>query len=71
MAGEPDSLKLVGPLGLWEVALVSGEVLSLKAHAYSQADGEYRFHMLMEGAPPVDQVVFRIPAALVDAVLGG
>jgi hypothetical protein len=64
-------LELIGELGEWKVTLVSGEVIGLAAHAYAEENGAYLFSAFLEGDPPVEIPVARIPSALVAKVRGG
>ncbi len=63
--------ELIGELGEWEVTLVSGDVISVLAHAYEQVEGAYLFSAFAEGQPVVELPLVRIPSKLVTRVLGG
>lgn len=64
-------LQLVHDPGDWTVALSSGDELSVSAHAYHEADDHYVFAMLMEGTPPSEIEVLRLPRSAVAGIRGG
>jgi len=64
-------LELVHDPGVWTLTLRSGEVLRVAAHAYGEVDGSYQFVMLMEGKPPFETEVLRIPRDAVSEIRGG
>jgi hypothetical protein len=66
-----ESLTICGDLSDWELSLVGGGVIRLRAHGYSKEHEEYRFSMLMDGQPRFIVEVFRIPYRLVSKVRGG
>jgi hypothetical protein len=70
-SGPSSEVRLAGDLGSWEVLLVSGGLLHLKAHAYSQDQDEYIFVALAEGNPRYEVELARIPVPLVARVRGG
>lgn len=67
----PTRFELVHELGSWEVTLRSGDVLEIAAHGYSEDDNVYTFSALMEGAPPFEVEVARVPRELVEKIRGG
>jgi len=64
-------LQLVHEPGTWTVTLTSGDELRVSAHAYGEVDGHYEFVMLMEGSPPFETEVLRIPRNAVAGISGG
>lgn len=66
-----DSLDLVLGLDGWEVTLKSGDVITVRALAYSREDNVLIFTGLERGTPNRDVELVRIPARLVDSVRGG
>jgi hypothetical protein len=64
-------LQLVHEPGEWTVTLRGGDVLCVRAHAYGEVDGSYQFVMLMEGDPPFESEVLRVPRDAVTAIRGG
>ena len=64
-------LMLTSELPSWELQLVNGEVIRLKAHAYSHDQGTYVFVALMEGTPCYEIELARIPVNLVKSLRGG
>lgn len=64
-------LQLVHEPGRWVVTLRSGDVLDVAAHAYGEVDDSYQFVLLMEGKPPFESEVLRIPRAAVSEIRGG
>ncbi len=64
-------LMLTSELPSWELQLVNGDVIRLKAHAYSHEHGNYVFVALMEGTPRYEIELARIPVNLVNNIRGG
>jgi hypothetical protein len=64
-------IKIIGDLGAWEVALVTGGTLRLAAHAYSLNNGQYVFVALAEGRPNYEIELAVIPEDLVSSITGG
>jgi hypothetical protein len=64
-------IKIIGDLGAWEVALVTGGTLRLAAHAYSLNNGQYVFVALAEGRPNYEIELAVIPEGLVSSITGG
>lgn len=64
-------LQLVHEPGTWTVVLHTGEVLQVTAHAYGEIDDDYQFVLLMEGKPPFETEVLRIPRKAVSEIRGG
>jgi hypothetical protein len=67
----PTRLELMGELGEWEVRLVTGEAVWLAAHAYTEEQGDHLFSAFLEGEPPIEIPIARIPSKLVAKVRGG
>jgi hypothetical protein len=53
------------------VTLHTGDVLQVTAHAYGEVDNSYQFALLMEGKPPFESEVLRIPSKAVSEIRGG
>jgi len=53
------------------VTLHTGDVLQVTAHAYGEVDDSYQFVLLMEGKPPFESEVLRIPRKAVSEIRGG
>jgi hypothetical protein len=64
-------LELVHEPGKWTVTLRSGDILEVAAHAYGEVEGSYQFVLLMEGKPPFESEVLRVPRAAVAEIRGG
>jgi len=64
-------LMLTNELPSWELHLVNGEVIRLKAHAYWHDQGTYVFVALIEGTPRYEIELARIPVNLVKSIRGG
>jgi hypothetical protein len=64
-------LQLVHQPGAWTVTLRTGDVLQVAAHAYAEVDDRYQFVMLMEGTPPFETEVLRVPRDVVSEIRGG
>ena len=73
MSDSQDSrhLELTAELGQWELTLVSGDVVSVRAHGYSVEGDDFVFVALMEGTPCFEVEIARFPASCVKAVDGG
>ena len=70
MTDQP-SLVLTSDLDYWEVTLNTGEVLTVRAHAFGESKGDYVFVALMRGTPNFEHEILRIPAATVSEIEGG
>ena len=57
--------------GRWVVTLAGGHDAQITASGYSENDGDYVFSMLIEGTPPLDVEVVRLPSDLVENISGG
>lgn len=64
-------LQLVHEPGKWVVTLQSGDFLEVAAHAYAEVDDSAQFVLLMEGTPPFESEVLRVPRAAVADIRGG
>jgi len=64
-------LQLVHEPANWAVTLRTGDVLQVTAHAYAEVDDSYQFVMLMEGKPPFETEVLRVPRKAVSEIRGG
>jgi hypothetical protein len=64
-------LQLVHEPGAWTVTLRNGELLQVAAHAYGEVDDSYQFVLLMEGKPPFETEVLRVPRSAVSEIRGG
>lgn len=64
-------LQLVHEPGRWVVTLRSGDALDVVAHAYGEVGESYQFVLLMEGEPPFESEILRIPRAAVSEIRGG
>jgi hypothetical protein len=53
------------------VKLHSGDVLRVAAHAYAEVGDDYQFVLLMEGKPPFETEVLRVPRGVVSEIRGG
>jgi hypothetical protein len=71
MGAESTLLKLVQQPGVWTVRLQSGETLQVAAHSYEDDHNGYRFLMLMQGKPPFETEVLRVPRRAVAEIRGG
>lgn len=60
--------QLMGDLTYWEIKLKSGEVITLSAHTAREEEGAYVFMALMDGSPPFEYELARVPAAVVEIV---
>ncbi|HUP32332.1 MAG TPA: hypothetical protein VM184_04810 [Gaiellaceae bacterium] len=58
-------------LDLWTLTLVTGDEITVRAHAYSERDGSYIFVALMAGVPAYEYEIARIPAIAVADLVGG
>lgn len=63
--------ELAAELGQWELTLVSGDVVSVRAHGFTVEGGDFVFVALMEGTPCFEVEIARFPASCVEAVDGG
>jgi hypothetical protein len=63
--------QLTSELDPWEIRLVSGHILHLKAHAYSKKGRSYVFVALMKGSPHYFVELSRLPISAVKTILGG
>jgi len=66
-----DGMQFVFEPGSWEVHLVGGWSLQIRADGFSEESGEVVFTTLMAGQPNYEFVVARLPAAAVAGVFGG
>jgi len=57
--------------GEWTVVLKDGCVLEVVAHGYGESDGHHCFVLVMEGDPPIEIVVARVPTGAILSVAGG
>lgn len=64
-------LQLVHEPGTWTVVLHSGDVLRVTAHAYGELGADYQFVLLMEGTPPFETEMLRVPRSAVADIRGG
>jgi hypothetical protein len=67
----PIEIRLTGELGTWEVQLVGGGNMHLKAHSYTRQQDAYVFVALAEGSPRYEVELARIPVTLVQRIRGG
>jgi hypothetical protein len=65
--GEPMP-ELMGGLTYWEVKLKGGGVITLRAHSAREEGDAYLFVALMDGSPPFEYELARVPAAVVEKV---
>jgi hypothetical protein len=70
-SARPDPPRLVSCLEDWEVTLISGATLIVRAHAYSEHEGFYVFVALMAGTPHYEYELLRIPVGEVRDIQGG
>lgn len=63
--------RLTSDLDYWQVVLNTGEKITLRAHGVAERDDHYVFVALMEGQPPFEYELCRIPVAAVKDVSGG
>jgi hypothetical protein len=63
--------KLTSDLDHWEVTLRTGEVLTVRAHAFGESGEDYVFVALMKGEPNFEYELLRMPAVTVAEVEGG
>jgi hypothetical protein len=68
---ETGHLELVSELGTWHITLVTGNDIEATAHGYSKEENDYVFSLLMEGEPPFEIDVLRIPVDIVSKIRGG
>ena len=72
LASVETSLQLVQPLGDWTLTLHTGEAIVIHAHAVEHLDiDEYVFCALVEGTPPVEIEIARVPKNIVRNWEGG
>jgi hypothetical protein len=64
-------LELASEPGTWHITLVSGSDIETTAHGYSKERDFYVFSLLMEGKPPFEVDVLRIPVDIVSKIRGG
>jgi hypothetical protein len=69
--GMDEDITLAMELDKWEVTLVSGDVLTVFAHAYSNENGFYIFSALTRWRPTLDMEVARVPTSIVETIIGG
>ncbi len=71
MNPEGPAHQLTSDLDPWEIRLVSGHVLHVNAHAYSEKSRDYVFVALMKGSPNYEIELARVPISVVKTILGG
>jgi hypothetical protein len=64
-------MTLASEPGQWAIWLMGGETIRLIAHGYSTTEQEYSFSLLMDGDPPFEVEVARLPRSLVRSIDGG
>jgi hypothetical protein len=64
-------LVLTSDLDYWEVTLNTREILTVRAHAFGESEGDYVFVALMMGAPNFEYELLRIPVSVVSEIEGG
>lgn len=64
----PPDMQLASEPGRWEITLVGGELIHVLAHSVSTRGEEHVFNLLMEGDPPHEVDVVRLPTSLVRSV---
>lgn len=69
--GISSNMRLASEPGRWEVALRMGGTVHLLAHGYSIDGDDYVFSLLIDGAPPYEVDVIRLPGSIVASVEGG
>ena len=65
------SRQLISDLPSWRVTLRTDDVLDIAAHGYSVQEEMYLFSALLEGTPPRQVILVKMPAHLVANVSGG
>jgi hypothetical protein len=55
----------------WTITVLGDRKIRLRAHAYSEEEGEYVFSLLMKGGPAYFVDILRVPSAIVTDVTGG
>ena len=65
------SRSLTSDLDCWWVTLTTGDVLTIRAHAVSEHEGNLIFVALMEGDPAYEYEIANVPAASVSEWEGG
>ena len=65
------NLQLVSALPSWHVTLRTGDTLQVAAHGYAIQDDVHVFSALVEGTPPHEIPLLKIPNSLVEKVRGG
>jgi hypothetical protein len=71
MKPEEPAHDLTSDLDPWEIRLVGGHTLHLKAHGYSEEGPDYVFVALMKGSPHYLIEVARLPISAVETIFGG
>lgn len=66
-----DRWELTSDLDPWKVTLNTGEVLRVHAHGFSEREGSYVFVALMDGSPPYEYELLRLPLTAVADIVGG
>jgi hypothetical protein len=64
-------LCICGDLSDWEVTLLDGTVIRLRAHGYEKEEEFCIFSILMHGSPRFEVEVARFPRVVIDKVRGG
>lgn len=70
-APDPNRLELIGEFADWNVTLVTGEVVQVAAHGFSDEKGTYVFSGFLEGEPPVEVTIAKFPKHTVTKIRGG
>ena len=61
-------MEIADELGHWDIELKSGEHLLLSATGYSRVKEWYDFKVLMNGSPPFEVTIARVPVVLVASI---
>lgn len=70
MIERSDTPRLTSDLGCWEIELTSGETMKVRAHGFGRHEGSYVFVALMDGDPPFEYELLRVPGTIVVDVDG-
>jgi hypothetical protein len=68
---DSDPPRLTSDLDYWRVTLAGGQVLDLRAHGVKEDESNLVFVALMEGSPPFEYELLRLPRAAVVQWEGG
>jgi len=71
MTEPPPVSQLTVDLDHWEITLQTGEVVNVRAHAFGAKGQDLVFVAVMEGDPPYEYEILRLPSAIVKDVEGG